>query len=512
MDGANGTALEWALALLSAPAERYRLRQRPLPPGVGELLAVAASVAPDATDVALPQRGLLQTGESAATLREAARFYAREILFHADADAYRTLGVAADAPAEQIKANHRLLQVWLHPDRQYAGDDSIFAARVNAAWNQLRSEDRRRAYDAERAAATGRAFAPAPAATRPDARPLPAAVWHPQPGTPAAFTRKRHRALVAGLLGICLLLGWLALRQSLREPEPWGFDIVDAAVPAADRPADMSLRHEGAESAETAPLRRDVDAAAPAPLPVLPPELDLPPVPLAAEDVAPLTTALPVTPPPAVPPVPVERVELAWQAGAAHAARHPVQASFSTPLPAAPAVAASPAALPPTPVVAANPAPTIRRPPPDAATAAADPTEAVQQDSLFGRLRQVFGRRSQARTELGPGAEGDEAYARIQQARQVGQQLMHYLVSDSRTPPPIWASASALDRADGLRRDLRQLGATRLGAPQWRIGQTHGSLRSPYRVAGSSQGSVVAALAWRDDRWLVTSVALEAGP
>lgn len=512
MDGANGTALEWALALLSAPAERYRLRQRPLPPGVGELLAVAASVAPDVPDAALPQPALLQAGESAATLREAARFYAREILFHADADAYRTLGVAADAPAEQIKANHRLLQVWLHPDRQYAGDDSIFAARVNAAWNQLRSEDRRRAYDAERAAVTGRAFAPAPSATRPDARPLPVAVWHPQPGTPA-FTRKRHRALVAGLLGICLLLGWLVLRQSLREPEPWGFDIVDAAVPAADTPADMPLRHEGAESAATTPLRRDTGAAPPASLPVLPPELDLPPVPLAAEDVAPLTTALPVTQPPAVPPMPIARVAPARPTGAAHAARHPVQAAFSSPLPAAPAVAASPAALPPTDAVAANPAPSVRRPPSDAATAAADPTPAAQQDSLFGRLRQVFGRhRSQARTEQGLGVEGDVAYARIQQARQVGQQLMRYLVSDSRTPPPIWASAAALDRADGLRRDLRQLGATRLGAPQWRIGQTHGSLRSPYQVAGASQGSVVAALTWRDDRWLVTSVALEPGP
>ena len=31
MDGANTNALEWALALLHTPAERYTLRQKPLP-------------------------------------------------------------------------------------------------------------------------------------------------------------------------------------------------------------------------------------------------------------------------------------------------------------------------------------------------------------------------------------------------------------------------------------------------------------------------------------------------
>ena len=42
MDGAKGSALEWALALLRAPGERHALRQKPLPGGVDRLLGIAA--------------------------------------------------------------------------------------------------------------------------------------------------------------------------------------------------------------------------------------------------------------------------------------------------------------------------------------------------------------------------------------------------------------------------------------------------------------------------------------
>ncbi|MEO6154483.1 MAG: DnaJ domain-containing protein [Thermomonas sp.] len=86
-------------------------------------------------------------GEPEAKVREAAQFYVREVLFFHKADAYRVLGVAAEASAEQIKAHHRLLQHWLHPDRLQSEDDAIFATRVNGAWNHLRNPQRRQAYD-----------------------------------------------------------------------------------------------------------------------------------------------------------------------------------------------------------------------------------------------------------------------------------------------------------------------------------------------------------------------------
>ena len=138
MAGAKGSALEWALALLRAPGERHALRQRPLPEGVAELLGVASE--PD--DAALSDIAM-RWGESPERLREAARFYAREILFQPQADAYRVLGLTPTATPEAIKSHHRLLQRWLHPDRQHAGDDRVFAGRVNTAWNQL---SRRFAY------------------------------------------------------------------------------------------------------------------------------------------------------------------------------------------------------------------------------------------------------------------------------------------------------------------------------------------------------------------------------
>jgi curved DNA-binding protein CbpA len=41
-----------------------------------------------------------------------------------------------------------LLLSWLHPDKNPSGARAVFAARVTGAWNDLRSPDRRAAYDA----------------------------------------------------------------------------------------------------------------------------------------------------------------------------------------------------------------------------------------------------------------------------------------------------------------------------------------------------------------------------
>jgi len=81
MNGANGDALEWALALLRAPGERHALRQKPLPDRVDRLLGVAAGVLPK--ERAEAARAF---NESEARICEAARFYAREILFFPQAE------------------------------------------------------------------------------------------------------------------------------------------------------------------------------------------------------------------------------------------------------------------------------------------------------------------------------------------------------------------------------------------------------------------------------------------
>ena len=144
MASARGDALDWALALSRAPHERMVLRQRPLPDGLDALLQIAAGHRGEALSSAVSR-----SGETEQELVEAVRFYLREVLFHSSADAYRILGLERGASADQVKGHHRWLQQWLHPDRHTSDWDAIFAGRVNAAWSQLRNEERRSAYDAE---------------------------------------------------------------------------------------------------------------------------------------------------------------------------------------------------------------------------------------------------------------------------------------------------------------------------------------------------------------------------
>src|SRR5690606_41473420 len=87
--------LETALALQRAPGERFRLRERPLPDGIVHVLEIASG-SPQALAGAAAE-----TGHGEQELLEAVRFYLEQVLFAAeDADAYRVLGLAPDAPQE----------------------------------------------------------------------------------------------------------------------------------------------------------------------------------------------------------------------------------------------------------------------------------------------------------------------------------------------------------------------------------------------------------------------------
>src|SRR3970040_2382745 len=141
----DGEALEVALALWRMPSMRTALRQRSLPDDGGEVIELAAGASGRIAQAAA------RADTTPGHLLEAVRFYASEILMHDGADAYRVLGVAPGAAPAQIKAHHRALQQWLHPDRR--GDEwaSLYATRVNVAWGELRSPERRAAYDARMA-------------------------------------------------------------------------------------------------------------------------------------------------------------------------------------------------------------------------------------------------------------------------------------------------------------------------------------------------------------------------
>lgn len=135
-----------ALAFLRAPDKLVSARQQALPADLTPLLRVAAGEA-DAIAVAVEQ-----TGAAPALIREAAALFLQQMLFAADGDSYRVLGVNPDASDERIKEHHRWLVRWLHPDRNSDGWEAVYVNRVNAAWQDLRSPDRRRNFDRARGA------------------------------------------------------------------------------------------------------------------------------------------------------------------------------------------------------------------------------------------------------------------------------------------------------------------------------------------------------------------------
>jgi len=80
-------------------------------------------------------------------VQSAATFFIEQVLFAPDADAYRVLGANPQASAGELRRNVALLLRWLHPDLDPRGQRAIFVGRVTAAWNDLKTPDRRTAYD-----------------------------------------------------------------------------------------------------------------------------------------------------------------------------------------------------------------------------------------------------------------------------------------------------------------------------------------------------------------------------
>ena len=456
MEGAKGSALEWALALLRAPGERQGLRQRPLPAdGMDLLLGIAAGTMPD--QLAEQAR---RFGESEADVLEAARFYAREVLFHPQADAYRTLGVAPDASAQRIKAHYRLLQHWLHPDRARSEDDALFATRVNGAWNQLRSPARRQAYDDALRQAAG------PVAADGAVAPLGLRAWRPEPVASHAPSPWRQRFPVLALCGLCLVLVLLALRDVDPPPEAWddlpreaqteegGLDIV---------PVDRASPRRVAAAATTAPARTPPRAHAP---PLKLPAVHGPAVAAASRQDGQRAAIDPPSP--------------ASASGAAPrvaAARERTRAGESAPGPAAR-------------VAPARAAPADASASMGAAAASAVPDAATSADDT-------------------------PAFERLQAARRAGERLLDYLRKPGSAAPPIWNSPVVEARADRLRQDMHSAGPVRLADPQWRIGNDEAVLRAGVSAPDSNTQAaarLTATLRWREGFWLVTALAVEAAP
>ena len=457
MDGAKGSALEWALALLRAPGERLVLRQRPLPrEGMETLLAVAAEASPET----LAEQAR-RFGETEANLLDAARFYAREVLFHPQADAYRVLGVEPRASAEEIKAHFRLLQLWLHPDRARSEDDVVFAARVNSAWNRLRSPERRQAYDEALRQQRPPEIFDSSGALR------AVRTWVPADAPDTPLSPWRRRAPVLALGALCVVLALLAVREAEPPDDRW---TEPSAVPIdAGRDPDAALVRALPDGNPGALSPRERPA----------PERN-PPRTASHHPIGEVTTTRPPEAPPVI--TPVDTASLGTPPSA------DVASSIGSAAPAGiPADGAAPSGFD------MGIAP-VGRP----ASAEATITATAPSDSTAVRM---------APPAPGPGP----SFSRLQSARQAGEQLLQYLRTPSQPSPPIWGSPAVEASADLLRRQLHQAGRVRTADARWRVGGEEAVLISGFIIRGEPAGSrqLTASLRWRDGYWLVTALNME---
>ena len=137
----GGMALKIAIDLLHVPSQVRLYRSEPLPDGVLTLLRIVAG------DTEAERAAAVLTDRPVEIIRQAAAFFIEQILFAPDADSYQVLGATPQASSAELRRNLGLLLRWLHPDLDLRGERSIFIGRVTAAWNNLKTPERRGAYD-----------------------------------------------------------------------------------------------------------------------------------------------------------------------------------------------------------------------------------------------------------------------------------------------------------------------------------------------------------------------------
>jgi len=450
----NDSALEVALALWRTPTMRAVLRTRPLPDNVSEVIELASGN---------PERleeSSTRTGEPPERVLDAARFYVREILLCADSDAYRVLGVSSDAEQGEIKQNHRSLQRWLHPDRRGDSWEAIFATRINSAWGELRSPDRRAAYDARLVSAKESPIL--------QSEPPPVLVrgWRSEP---APNPRQRGWIAAVAALGACV---WLIVLLVQRE---------DAPAPA--------WRENPVEIADVAPE------------PTVP--LERVPVTVAAKvrnatTVNRSVTQMPQAEPPGRVVAPVVAPVLAEPVvDPKQRPQHAREIAAVVPAPQKEGVPTAEVAV----VADQDLASRAPNAPPKL------PTRQAAVDPLPERRATV--------KVKAPVLKADE-FEQATLARHRGLELAKYLGSGTERVPPIWRSVVAQDAAASIRQRLQTRGSTgsatrtaaRLAGTVWRIGDERATMTAVIVADGSIvHGSRLRVdLEWRDGAWLVDAI------
>jgi hypothetical protein len=137
-------AVKVAIDLVQVPSGVRRFRSEPLPEGVLTLLRIAAGEEADLADAAKA------VGRPPELVRAASAFFVEQILLAPGTDSYKTLGAHQSSTTSELRRNMALLLRWLHPDKDPNGSRSLFASRVIAAWENLKTPERRAAYDSSK--------------------------------------------------------------------------------------------------------------------------------------------------------------------------------------------------------------------------------------------------------------------------------------------------------------------------------------------------------------------------
>ncbi len=511
MTGHAGEALELALALLRMPAQRLALRERPLPADIDRILPIAAG-SRDALAAAAQA-----TGEPGPLILEAVQFYLQEILFFPDADAYRILGVPHDADVDRIQQHHRQLQRWVHPDRRGNDLASGFASRVNQAWNELRNDERRQAYDAM--------LQQQPLSTpgNPSTAPAAAMGWHRIDA--GSHARWRQALPLTVLAIVCVLLLLLMTRQPEQatfqkwqdEAQATAAELTDSDAAPVDVPAAASRPIQARSSLPS--VQHAQGRAQPT---IARTEDGMQPSEASAVDTQPSTLAT--------------LVPMAGAQAAGQALEQTTEQPFEPTGPSIDNVSAMPAQtssvasvpgdqarqtivdtakVPREPAAAAPPARASRvRTPPPAPQVPATAT-------LMQPLVVAQPPTSRELTPTGASMAGGtpDLVERVRLARQRAREVTAYISDPQARTPPVWNDLDTQQHAEGLRRDFQAAGVNKrlaLQRPDWRISRDDARLEAAYRCSGrcsdGDHGVLRMQLGWRNGMWLVRELEMERAP
>lgn len=135
------SAVRVALDLLYAPSRVRIAKSRPLPARVAFLLRVAAR------DAEAEDEAARASERSCEAVHAAALFFIEQVLFDAESDSYRILGVDRSASMVELRRNMALLLRVYHPDVERDADRASSVAKVTQAWDNLKTPERRIRYD-----------------------------------------------------------------------------------------------------------------------------------------------------------------------------------------------------------------------------------------------------------------------------------------------------------------------------------------------------------------------------